>query len=133
MSDTPNQFDWVTARSKCSVEPVFYALGDLVEADVAKVKAIEPTADFKVERNSEKISVAITRNDMGRGKYWRVTFILHEGRIVIRDGVHGRDLFVAKPALDANGQCRVLIDDATEGIELWQVSHRALEAAFFPE
>jgi hypothetical protein len=131
-------FNWVKARSECSLVPVFAALREVVDSDVKEVNELNrPRLRFTLnpEAGSASKFVVIRQQDMsGFFQAFTVVFELKDDAIVVtaRDQTgNGKPLFSAKPSLKPDGQCMLDIDG--EPCFLWQVSRKALEALFFGE
>jgi hypothetical protein len=121
----PEDFNWVAARSKCSVAAVFETLRLRVRDDVQRRNGLLGrndgwTFEFSDEgdgRNHAKVSGVVTFSRNGR-------------RILI----HGEDIDVDLTAivtLDPSGACKLVIGEAMYSD--WEVRRMALEHLFFEE
>jgi hypothetical protein len=120
-------FDWVTARSACSLTQVFKDLRLGVEQDVQirndhrlKTAAYEfavreSDAGFKVILQSQSLQIA-------------VVFVLAEHSIQVLDHT-GNAMFEITINFDEHGQCQLLVNG--EKREPWQVRRMALEDLMF--
>lgn len=133
MMTAPADFDWVTARAKCSLPNEFEHLRSLVERDTATRKRHLPndnSMDFQFnEGGPDHFSVmrAPVRNVHG-GTYV-VTFHHRNDHILIEDGWGDRRLTLTLTLTD-EGECRFVIDRKGE-YHRWQVARRALCPNFF--
>lgn len=52
--------------------------------------------------------------------------------IIVKQARTGREMFMAKPALNAAGECKLMIEgESDQSLELWQVSRKAIETLVF--
>jgi hypothetical protein len=122
--DTP-QFDWVTARSQCSLPNVFRALRFQIEEDVKLRNALRPNNspyEFSVAENGDEFTVLLEGKDL----YTSVTFSLTGHAIAVR-GDHQK--FEITLSFNDEGECRLNANE--KQCELWQVRRMALEDLFF--
>ena len=129
MPDTPSQFDWVTARSKCSLQVVFKELHDGVQNDVA-------TANAVASRNGQ-IRFAVTTLQQRRFSVVRedgqipesVEFSLERTGIILVRYTEQDKTLQAGISFNPDGSCMITLD----GKELyqWQFRRMALERLFF--
>lgn len=138
MDEIPKVFDWVKARSECSLRHVFLQLAEVVDSDVKSIVRQSSReqgisrAKFTLDRVSEdKFIVVKTWNDFGAEQGESVVFELIKQGIAAKLGRAGKQLFVARPALTKTGDCKLRIEGEPEPLELWQVSQKALEDLFF--
>ncbi len=131
MEEVPQVFDWVTARSKCSVQVMFTLLMETIDCDV---KATQALSGMRIEFNpvakGKTVVARLTPENVA------VATIIFEstkkGVLVSRGGpARKEELFTAIPSMQADGRCRYEVNEAP--LELWQVSRRALEPVFFGE
>jgi hypothetical protein len=121
------EFDWVTARSQCSLPNVFKALRLAVEEDIKKRNALRPNNspyEFKVLENGDDFRVLLEAKDVHRS----VIFQLAEHSIIVRDEL-GTRMFEVTLSFSDDGKCRLKVDDVER--ELWQVRRIALEELLF--
>jgi len=125
-------FDWVTARSKCSAVSLFKELQLGVEADVEKRNGLrrnDEHTEFHFKRAGET-RFSVIREADGEDSM-SVDFYLDKGVINV-DGATGKHVF--NVGLNDQGKCvaRIIeIEESTE-FELWQVRRKALEYLFWP-
>ncbi len=129
----PHDFDWVTARHKCSLAGVFRVLAEIVDTNVQTANAlIEPGA---FERNVAANKVIVIRKHGGAAS--SVVFTLEANAISVKrvnQAGNEKAVFTAKPALTTDGECVLEINDRPlQPLELWQVCRLALEDFFFGE
>jgi hypothetical protein len=123
----PDDFDWVTARSKCSVAAVFERLKLLMADDAEKRNGLRERGEaiFSViEGGSTRFSVIAKMDHVGHKS---VSFVSGVDEIAV--SMEGNQLFKATVTLSNDGNCRVLIDGKEH--DLWQVRKMALETLFF--
>jgi hypothetical protein len=130
----PSVFDWVTARSQCSLKALFRLLVEVVESDTAVARGLTPQArEVKVNRLTEqKIFVSVLRTFGGFPESSGVVLELQSNELVVTAvSPEGSDkaLFTGSPRLWPDGHCRFEVNG--HPLELWQVSQRALEHLFF--
>ena len=121
------KFDWVTARSSCSLPNVFKTLRLQVEEDAKTRNALRPNNspyEFSVKENDGGFTVLLAAKEVRRS----VAFSLSEHAIAVRDGV-GSPMFEVTVAFDDDGKCRLSING--EEREFWQVRRMALEELLF--
>jgi hypothetical protein len=120
-------FDWVAARSACSIGSVFEQMQADIAADVQAANLQRETGanyGYKVFNEHALTSVYLEGNRV-HGK--RVFFKQGEAGISIENekGL----MFQATLILTDSGQCRFLVDGTEK--EFWQVRRMALEDLFF--
>jgi hypothetical protein len=127
--DIPKNFDWVKARSKCSLEEVFVNLGEVVDSDVKTTNSLShKTGEFAINRPNGKIVVVKTQQTSAKKS---IVFELTNQGVCVKEGLGGKHLFLGKPSLIPSGDCKLQVDGEQEPLELWQFSRRALEDLFF--
>jgi hypothetical protein len=122
-----SKFDWVTARSSCSVPKVFKELMLQVEEDVKTRNALRPANspyEFSVAENGSDFTVLLEAKDVRKS----VTFGIGEHAISVRDD-KGNQMFDVTLTLNDKGECRLNVNG--EGRDLWQVRRMALEGLLF--
>lgn len=131
MRETPKTFDWVKARSSCSLRAVFEVLSQVIASDVESANGLDrPGVSFALTNPAEdKVMVARTRVSGGVAE--SVLFELRANEIVATLPHRGKTLFYAKPVLDVTGECLLQIEGDHELKHPWQVSRRALDELFF--
>lgn len=123
-------FDWVTARSKCSMPALFAILGEAIRTDVETVNKL-PRVErkFEITTYTER-RVIVVRSDEEASGEDRIVFERSNGGITVRKG-ESQILFRGKPVLDKAGECFLEIEG--QPYTLWQVARKALEDFFFAE
>jgi len=132
--EIPKNFNWVKARSECSLLALFTHLAEVVASDIEAVKSL-PNSDetFTINRPDNKIVVVKTwdvRVPQARSVVFELTTMGISASSVEMRG-QSQQLFLAKPSFLASGECKLQIDGESEPLELWQVSRKALEGLFF--
>ena len=121
------KFDWVTARSSCSLPKVFKELRLQVEEDVKTRNALRPDNspyEFTVAENGADFSVILEAKDAHRS----VTFSLAERAISVRDN-KGNQMFEVTLNFSDKGEC--ILNVSKDERDLWQVRRMALEELLF--
>lgn len=129
----PSDFDWVTARAKCSAAEIFESLRQLALGNVAQINTFRGGTNPQGPRF--KFSDADPRK--GRGFFVWDTFSATERRAVdfwllddvIRVEQSARTPIDATLTLNDDGQCRFKV--GTDELDNWQLLRRALEWLFF--
>src|SRR5262245_12802476 len=108
-SQIPAAFDWVTARSKCSLEAVFIQLVEVVKSDTEIASALPrwAAAQFVVTRPADN-KVVITRTKDAGGLLGTVGVVIEmlPNSIVVRAAARDASAhIVARPSLSADGAC----------------------------
>jgi len=122
-----SKFDWVTARSSCSLPKVFQELRLQVEEDVKTRNALRPDNspyEFSVAENGPEFTVNLEAKDVHRS----VTFSLADHAISVRDN-KGNQMFDVTLTFNDEGECRLNV--SKEERDLWQVRRMALEELLF--
>jgi hypothetical protein len=126
LSDTP-KFDWVTARSRCSLPNIFRELRLQVEEDVKTRNALRPNNspyEFSVAENGDDFTVLLEAEGVRRA----VVFSLAEHAISVRDH-KGNEMFDVTLTFSDEGECRLNVKEKER--DLWQVRRMALEELLF--
>ena len=119
-------FNWVKARSECSLKRAFQTLWEVVDSDVKTANALGFQAvGFHADFQHKKIIVTREEND---DEVRRVVFELSSAAIIVREG-QSKEMFSAKPRLSEAGECMFQVGESL--YKLWQISQRALEDLFF--
>jgi hypothetical protein len=124
--DVP-KFDWVTARSSCSLPKVFKDLMLQVEEDVKTRNALRPDNspyEFSVAENGGDFTVLLEAKDVRKS----VTFSIAEHAISVRDDKDDQ-MFEVRLTFNDKGECRLNVNG--EGRDFWQVRRMALEGLLF--
>jgi hypothetical protein len=134
----PQKFDWVTARSSCSLANVFKTLRLQIEEDVRTRNGLRPANspyEFSVADSNGGFAVVLKGKDL-KGKDLNakdvqrsVVFTLAEHAIQVRDGI-GSPMFDVTLTFDDTGACKLNING--EPRDFWQVRRMALEELLFP-
>jgi hypothetical protein len=124
--DAP-KFDWVTARSRCSLPNIFRELRLQIEEDVKTRNALRPNNspyEFSVKENGDDFAVLLEAEEL----HLSVVFSLGEHAISVRDH-HGKEMFDVTLAFSDEGECRLSVNEKDR--DLWQVRRMALEGLLF--
>jgi hypothetical protein len=126
-------FDWVKARSKCSLESVFQTLREVLDSDVKSVNGLNRVGVTFALNNSatNKLIISRERDYGGLSGGETVVFELLPNEIRVRDGRTEKHFFSAKPVLNQEGECLLEVTGELEPQRLWQVSRKALDDLFF--
>src|ERR1700693_1816609 len=122
-----SKFDWVTARSSCSLPKVFKELMLQVEEDVKTRNALRPDNspyEFSVAENGPDFTVTLEAKDVHRS----ITFSLGEHAILVRDDKRDQ-MFEVTLTFSDEGECRLNV--GKDQRDLWQVRRMALEELLF--
>jgi hypothetical protein len=122
-----SKFDWVTARSSCSLPKVFKDLLLQVEEDVKTRNALRPNNSpyqFSVAATGPDFKVLLEAEDLHRS----VIFTLGEHAILVRDD-NGNQMFEVTLAFNDKGECKLKVNEKER--DLWQVRRMALEDLLF--
>lgn len=120
-------FDWVTARSSCSLTAAFEGLKTDIKRDVETRNHLRPPNtpyQFCVKVKEEEIRV-YSESNIGPNS---VVFTLLDKSISVQDG-KGQLIFQATVTLDHEGRCVAKINGME--YEFWEMRHIALEKLFF--
>ena len=123
------EFDWVTARAKCSVANLFEALKLEVKQDVEIREALCAKGShygFDFVAEGKMFSAIVQGNKI----HHAVTFSLEDQLISVRNE-NDAVMFRAVPTLNDDGRCLLKVGD--KEYELWQFRKKALESLFFSE
>jgi hypothetical protein len=132
-------FNWVKARSECSLGPLFQKLALGVKADVETINELGHQAALasggKRTRNFEFVTThrarfAVMRVEVGKQHAASVEFTLTGSAIAVEEIGEGTgsELFRAVPKLNSRGECVFTVGPET--LELWQIRERALAGLF---
>jgi hypothetical protein len=121
------KFDWVAARSACTLPKVFRQLMAEVEEDVKERNALRPDNspyEFSIEEKGPQFSVILQAADFRRA----ITFCFEDHAITVVDA-SGNQMFEVTLLFTDDGKCRLKAKE--ENRELWQVRRMALEDLLF--
>jgi hypothetical protein len=122
-----SKFDWVAARSSCSLPKVFKALRLQVAEDVKARNALRPNNspyEFLVVENGDEFTVLLKAKDVRKS----VMFSLAEHALLVRDDT-GNTMFEVTLTFNSEGECKLNVNK--EERNFWQVRRMALEELLF--
>ena len=124
-------FDWVKARSECSLASVFHQLKLQITTYISQRNAMLPKDVgyiFKITGDSpDAFSAILAGIGVPNHIYQAIDFILANREIVVRN--RQVELFRGTVTLNDDGQCRLKMNG--KEFTLWQVRKMALEIQFF--
>ena len=124
-----SEFDWVEARSNCTVKEVFKQLAEAVQNDLAAYRRLHPGPAQSCEfEECSPASFYVGRSQSHRVVFERDDMTIRIGRWAYM-GKH-TPLMALSVRLDDDGQC-VLIDEHQNAWKPWQVRRKALEETLF--
>jgi hypothetical protein len=126
-----DNFDWVTARSECSLEGVFEKLRMQVKEDVDIRNGLrgDPPHYYKFEFSSH--GSMFTASVVGNKIHGSVRFSYNVSRLIFVHDDKDNELLRAFVTLSNKRECVVRIKE--EECELWQMRKMALEKLFFTD
>ncbi len=133
-----SKFDWVTARSSCSLANVFKTLRLQVEEDVKTRNGLRPANspyEFSIADSNGGFAVVLKGKDLkaddleAKDVQRSVIFTQAEHAIQVRDGI-GSPMFDVTLTFDDAGACKLNVNG--ESRDFWQVRRMALEELLFP-
>ncbi len=131
MEKVPADFDWVTARAKCSAFDMFVRLRELAQRDATRRNVCpEPTTPsdrFRFHDSEDRTRFAFSIWDRA-GTTRRGTDFLLDGDVIRIQPTEG-EAFEATVTLTDEGDCKLLVGNEVR--DLWQVLRRALEPLLF--
>ena len=132
----PATFNWVKACYACAPEQVFIALREVVDSDIRDFTKVPHRSDEQIEMSLSTETKFIVVKKWNAGDVIDSATVVFErnanGTINATEGRSQAVLFTGRPVLMPYGTCRLVIDgEDSAGLELWQVSRRALENFFF--
>ena len=130
-----SNYDWVTARERCSLEQEFGLLCKLIEHNCETKKAHLTSHHIVtfgfVELGAHEFSVCREPKAGAVGKTYKVTFSLRVDHIqIISQWDEENSDIELTLVLNDDGECRFVIDGSGEYLR-WQVARRALNSLFF--
>jgi hypothetical protein len=125
VTELPPDFDWVTARKKCSALEVFEQLRQETKRNIDAFHEGMERPVCEVASSGMEVFV-VARHFWGRRI--AVRFILTKDEILI-EGIGVEVNMTATLTLNDKGQCRLRV--GAEELDRWQVLRRALEPLLF--
>jgi len=131
-----SDFDWVTARSKCSPDSALKMLGEQIEIDVAKRnELLSPTEmrygiKFQYTPGAIALRVDCHQSLGGLSLIGSAVFSQTEDGIRVAYRPH-RDEIIGVLTLDNDGKCCIRVREGYDPLNFWQFRKLALEAVFF--
>jgi len=126
----PSAFDWVTERSKCSIEGMFSSLLLEVKSDVEVRESISKrTSDastFAVREVAQGAFMVVRRRVTD---HKQVDFLRKENEIEITGYLGNLTRIGAGLTLNEDGECVFVVDG--KSLVSWQLRRIALDALFF--
>jgi hypothetical protein len=122
-----SKFDWVAARSACTLPKFFRQLIAEVEKDVKERNAMRPDNspyEFSIEEKGPQFSVILQAADFRRS----ITFRFEDHAITVVDA-SGNQMFEVTLTFADDGKCKLKAKE--ENREPWQVRRMALEDLLF--
>lgn len=135
-ASSSDDFDWVSAQSKCSAADFFERLKTGVRGDVERRSALLPSGArerFEFFEDDDG-HFEVTRGAGSSFGAPKLSAVVRFERIGRRIEVSGEDIDVsltAVLALDPEGHCRVVVGEALYAE--WEFRRMALELLFFQE
>jgi hypothetical protein len=136
---TPDDFDWVVAQSKCSAAAMFARLQTGVKEDVRRRNGLGLlgrddgwTFEFHVDGEEFEVS-RVDASGVTESMDSTLALVRFE-RAGRRIHVHGDGVdveFTAVVSLDVTGVCRLVVGEAM--YSEWEIRRMALEQLFFEE
>jgi hypothetical protein len=121
------KFDWVAARSACTLPKVYRQLMAEIEEDVKVRNAQRPDNspyEFSMEEKGPQFSVILKAADFRRA----ITFCYEDHAIIVVDA-SGNQMFEVTLLFTDDGKCRLKAKE--ENRDSWQVRRMALEDLLF--
>ncbi|MFZ0480345.1 MAG: hypothetical protein WAL71_14470 [Terriglobales bacterium] len=125
------QFDWVHARSECSVPHIFKELEQGAREDVEAAQSLIPPHSerkFSLAMTTTRRFSVIRVDDPMRGISRAVDFVCAKDKIELYDGSN-QLLYSTSLTLNNEGKCQLLVKD--KELTQWQFRRTALEKLFF--
>jgi hypothetical protein len=127
----PENFDWVNARSKCTIQEIFKELEQGVRDDVEAAKSLIRRHDelqFSVSKASSKRFSVNRIDDPIRSLGRSVDFTWSDNVITVHNQ---NDELLLTASLTLNNEGRCLLKVSEQELEQWQFRRMALEKLFF--
>ncbi len=129
MITKPDDFDWVTARWKCSLEMAFQILSEIVDTNVKKInERPHPSATFERRLLNQKLIVIRKREDEISTVVFELSYPAIQVKRVSPAGAE-TFLFSTTPSLTEDGDC--ILEVEGQPLKFWQITKRALYDLFF--
>jgi len=136
---TPDDFDWVIAQSKCSVASMFARLQTGVKEDVRRRNSLgrlgrDDGWTFEFHVDGEEFEVSRVEASGVTESIDSTLALVRFERAGRRIHVHGDGVdveFTAVVSLDVAGVCRLVVGEAM--YSEWEIRRMALEQLFFEE
>lgn len=132
----PPDFDWVTAREKCTAVEMFESLRQLAQVNVATMNSIRGGGSrFRFTDTERQFGNGFVVTDLGGPFGARsVRFWLRADEISVEQSTQFHrtrqsSSFLAYLTLNDRGQCLFRVGE--DELDKWQVLRRALEPLFF--
>ena len=137
MKEVPNVFNWVKARSECSLQRLFDDLIKVVKSDIQSFNEYSEHKGWsrRVKFNQvcvRQFDVEVKLVVVGQSKdksFACLMVSLNGSSIEFFRGSIDNMIFSARPFLLDTGECLLEVDD--KPYRLWQVSQKAFEDLFF--
>ena len=125
--------DWVTLRSKCSIQSIFELLASRIEADVNKMKEAGGNYTFEFTKDFERVFIGKKTKGGSQTGFVEMT-LGTENTINIREFRHGlqgnvNELMVTYEWRPEECVCCMLVNE--EERDAWEISQLALGGFFF--
>ena len=133
--DTSDQFEWVSAKAKCTAAVMFERLRAGVKQDVERRNALLALDDgYRFEFSEEGEAFEVARLEGSRVARANIAALVRFERAGPRIHVRSEDVdvdFTAILTLDPAGHCRFVVGEAL--YTDWEIRRMALELLFFDE
>ncbi len=131
-------FNWVKARSECSLQRIFQTLAEILDSDVKSANDLRRAkVSFHVDTQAtNKIIVSRDRDIGEKNEVKSVVFTLAQFSITVTSKKPNGDpqsVLSVIPHMNEDGECLLTIQDQPQlqPLKLWQVSRYFLEDLFF--
>jgi hypothetical protein len=128
--EIPKEFEWVKARTECSLYAMYKTLIAGLRDDAKARNELRGENDFVrfIAKPSSGRHFSVIREGQREPSLASVDFIYEDRTIGVYDG-DGKKRFDVGITLTDFGECKFKIGD--EELEAWQVRRKALEPLFF--
>ena len=121
-------FDWVTARFKCSVAAAFLRLREAAQHDTNVRNELSESSRFEFTRDNDT-EFSITRCGPNEAC---VTFSRKQPPPRIKITGYGiQEDMEIRTVLNASGECELVLTNDRTRIPQWRILNKALDALFF--